>query len=208
MTVSGEGWRTATFHQDPSRTTGTTPSEESVDEGGNVLRKRLLIMSVVLAVSLLAALPAVAQVTTTSSAFATEGSALRGDVESFGFAAQAEYCRGGYDSDGDGIPNRCDPDADDDGIQNGADNDIDGDGTNNGDDRDVDGDRKPNRADRNVDGDIYSNRSDPDIDGDGFGNCNDSDMDGDGKRNGRDRDRDGDGVPNHRDNRPSGPARC
>jgi hypothetical protein len=195
MTVSGEGWRTATFHQDPSRTTGTTPSEESVDEGGNVLRKRLLIMSVVLAVSLLAALPAVAQVTTTSSAFATEGSALRGDVESFGFAAQAEYCRGGYDSDGDG-------------IQNGADNDIDGDGTNNGDDRDVDGDRKPNRADRNVDGDIYSNRSDPDIDGDGFGNCNDSDMDGDGKRNGRDRDRDGDGVPNHRDNRPSGPARC
>src|SRR3712207_3957053 len=105
------------------------PSEERVDEGGNGLKKRLLIMCVVLVVALVAALPAVAQVTR-PDAVATDGSAVQANVASSRFAAQAEYCRGGPDTDGDGIPNRCDPDADGDDIQNGADNDIDGDGDN------------------------------------------------------------------------------
>ncbi len=77
------------------------------------------------------------------------------------------------DNDGDGIPNKDDPDIDGDGVPNGSDPDVDGDG--------------------------IPNSRDPDIDGDGIPNGSDNDIDGDGQPNSVDSDKDGDGVPNEND---------
>lgn len=117
------------------------------------------------------------------------------------------------DLDGDGIPNRVDPDVDNDGILNGDDRNVDGgvckrgpkkgryvgDRLPNGSplEKDIDDDGLPDDSprERDIDGDRLPDDSprEKDIDGDGVPNAWDDDCDGDGKGRGRDDDDDGDG---------------
>lgn len=89
---------------------------------------------------------------------------------------------GALDQDGDGVPNRLDPDVDGDEIPNKLDVDVDGDGEPNSVDDDVDGDGAPNILDADIDGDLLRNDWDLDMDGDGAINSLDDDADGDGRR--------------------------
>lgn len=86
------------------------------------------------------------------------------------------------DLDGDGIPNRIDPDVDNDGKLNRVDANIDGGVSKRGPKAgEFVGDRRDNRRDADMDGDLVANSRDADMDGDGVVNAKDADANADGR---------------------------
>ncbi|MDR1953357.1 MAG: hypothetical protein LBQ21_02610, partial [Clostridiales Family XIII bacterium] len=132
---------------------------------------------------------------------------------------------GGYDDDGDGIPNINDPDANGDGkpdsenntdesyeLPGGGGHDDDGDGIPNINDPDADGDGIPDSENNTDESYELPGGGGHDDDGDGIPNINDPDANGDGKPDsendtdesyelpgGGGYDDDGDGIPNIND---------
>jgi hypothetical protein len=92
--------------------------------------KRILIVSLVLTVALVAAMPAVAMITT--QYLPTSPDAGRSENASFQTPGKAEYCNSipgnNCDDDSDGIPNDDDEDDDNDDILDNRDKDDDNDG--------------------------------------------------------------------------------
>jgi hypothetical protein len=112
--------------------------------------KKLLIVSMVLVVVLLSALPALAMIT--KQYLPNSPIAGRSVDASFQTPGRAEYCKSNpgntCDDDNDGVPNSKDKDDDNDGIPDSKDKDDDNDGIPDNKDKDRDNDGIPDPKDK------------------------------------------------------------